>query len=115
MVSELVQVSQILGALECTFATALVKENKVGNFPSLAGQIAYGTLSLNVVYKRSADFGISGRAAHPHRSPTHRLVGTLLAMEVALAVAPRTGRITRAVFRPEALHACPGIDQRAVD
>ena len=62
MDSELVQVSQILGALKCAFATALMKENETGNIPSLAGQVAYGTLSLNVVYKRSADFGIKGKA-----------------------------------------------------
>ncbi len=62
MDSELVRVSAILGALKCAFATALVKENQNGNVPSLAEQIAYGTLTLNVVYKRSADFGIKGKA-----------------------------------------------------
>jgi len=62
MDSELVRVSSILGALKCAFATALVKENESGNVPSLAEQIAYGTLTLNVVYKRSADFGIKGKA-----------------------------------------------------
>ncbi len=62
MDSELVHVSDILGALKCAFATALVKENQSGNIPSLAEQVAYGTLTLNVVYKRSAEFGIKGKA-----------------------------------------------------
>ena len=62
MDSELIRVSAILGALKCAFATALVKENESGNVPSLAEQIAYGTLTLNMVYKRSADFGIKGKA-----------------------------------------------------
>jgi len=62
MDNELVRVSAILGALKCAFATALVKENRSGNVPSLAEQIAYGTLTLNMVYKRSADFGIKGKA-----------------------------------------------------
>ena len=48
--------------MKCAFATALVKENETGSVPSLRGQVAYGTLTLNVVYKRNADFSIKGKA-----------------------------------------------------
>ena len=51
--------------------------------------------------------GIGGRGM--------RVVAAPLAMEVALAVAPRAGRVARAVLRPEALQAGPGLQQRAVD
>src|SRR5512147_3322560 len=43
------------------------------------------------------------------------LVGALLALEIALAVAARRRRCARAVLRPEALQARPCLDQRAVD
>ena len=43
------------------------------------------------------------------------LVRARLLAEVAFAVAARSRRLARAVFRPEALHARPGLDQRAID
>jgi hypothetical protein len=43
-----------------------------------------------------------------------RVVGAGLAMEVALAVAPRRRRLARAILRPEALQAGPRLQQRAV-
>ena len=43
------------------------------------------------------------------------VVGAALAVEVALAVAPRRWRIARALLRAEALHRRPRLDQRAVD
>ena len=43
------------------------------------------------------------------------VVAPPLAMKVALAVAPRTGRVARAVLRAQALGASPSLQQRPVD
>src|SRR5690349_9864658 len=43
-----------------------------------------------------------------------RLVRALLLAEVALTISPWRGRLARTVFRPEALHRGPGIDQRTI-
>src|SRR5262249_2468659 len=51
--------------------------------------------------------GVRGRAV--------RLVATLLAVKMALAVAPRRWRFTRTVLRHKALHRCPSLNLRAVD
>src|ERR1700684_4491055 len=47
-------------------------------------------------------------------SAAMRLFGPLLAAEVLFAVAPALGRIAAAILRPEALHRCPGTEQRSV-
>src|SRR6516225_10085321 len=51
--------------------------------------------------------GVRGRAV--------RFVATLLAVKMALAVAPRRWRFTRTVLRHKALHRCPSLNLRAVD
>jgi len=43
------------------------------------------------------------------------VVGALLAMEIAFAIASRSRRIVAAVLGAEALEGGPGFDQRAVD
>src|SRR5262245_47784236 len=44
-----------------------------------------------------------------------RLIAALLAVKMALAVAPRRWRVTRTVLRHKALHRCPSLNLRAVD
>ena len=44
-----------------------------------------------------------------------RVIAVLLAAEVLLAIAPRIRRWAGAILRPEALDACPGVEQRAID
>src|SRR5262249_23471674 len=51
--------------------------------------------------------GVRGRAV--------RLIAPLLAVNMALAVAPRRWRVTRTVLRYKALHRCPSLNLRAVD
>src|SRR5262249_10881362 len=51
--------------------------------------------------------GVRGRAV--------RLIAALLAVKMALAVAPRRWRVTRTVLRYKALHRCPSLNLRAVD
>src|SRR5262249_37797361 len=51
--------------------------------------------------------GVRGRAM--------RLVASLLAVKMALAVAPRRWRFIRTVLRHKALHRCPSLNLRAVD
>src|SRR5262249_60737087 len=50
--------------------------------------------------------GVRGRAV--------RLVATLLAVKMALAVAPSRWRFTRTVLPHQASHRCPRLDLRAV-
>src|SRR6516162_6020377 len=52
-------------------------------------------------------FGVRGGAV--------RLIAALLAVKMALAVAPRRWRVTRTVLRHKALHRCPSLNLRAVD
>src|SRR6516164_6718487 len=52
-------------------------------------------------------FGVRGGAV--------RLIATLLAVKMALAVAPRRWQFTRTVLRHKALHRCPSLNLRAVD
>ncbi|MDG4898601.1 hypothetical protein P9272_34345 [Mesorhizobium sp. WSM4976] len=59
----LVQVPLILGALKCAFATALMKERNPDKVKVLEGQVAAGTLTLKIVYNRSKDFSLKGKAA----------------------------------------------------
>src|SRR5262249_51010896 len=49
--------------------------------------------------------GVRGRAV--------RLIAALLAVKMALAVAPRRWRVTRTVLRHKALHRCPSLNLRA--
>src|SRR5262249_54919417 len=51
--------------------------------------------------------GVRGRAV--------RLIAALLAVKMALTVAPRRWRVTRTVLRHKALHRCPSLNLRAVD
>jgi hypothetical protein len=44
-----------------------------------------------------------------------RGIAAALAVEIALAVAARCGRLAAAILWAKALHACPGFDQRAID
>ena len=44
-----------------------------------------------------------------------RVIAAALAMKVALAVATRARRFTRAVLRAKAFRACPGLQQSAVN
>src|SRR5262249_23041666 len=49
------------------------------------------------------------------RGRTVRLIAALLAVKMALAVAPRRWWVTRTVLRHKALHRCPSLNLRAVD
>src|SRR5262249_21408948 len=51
--------------------------------------------------------GVRGRAV--------RLIAALLAVKMALAVAPRRWRVTQTVLRHKALHRCPSLNLRAID
>src|SRR4051794_8813878 len=75
--------------------------------------------SINA-WPHEAEFGFlaTSFAIEPRlriRARGMRGVAGLLAVEIALAIAARTGWIARAVLRLEALHRGPGHDLRAID
>src|SRR5262249_41440950 len=64
-------------------------------------------LALALALLGEFGLGVRGRAV--------RLIAALLAVKMALAVAPRRWRGTRTALRYKALHRCPSLNLRAVD
>ena len=88
-----------------------------------AGQLGIDDEAVAVLHQHVADeaelrLHAGALAVEPRVGVGGRGVGLVrppLAAEVAVAVPPAGRRLAGAVLRPEALHAGPGLDQRAVD